>query len=84
MFAFFDGESISVALNANPEEPHDETTTEIALELEDVIAAYEEMSGRGVEFEVAPRPVMEQDGRTLQAAHFRDPDGHFWSITGWL
>lgn len=83
-FAFFNGESISVALNASPEEPHDETTTEIALEVDDVAAAYKDMSDRGIDFEVELRPVMEQDGRTLQAAHFRDPDGHVWSITDWV
>jgi hypothetical protein len=22
--------------------------------------------------------------RTLHATHFRDPDGHFWSVTGWV
>ncbi len=84
VFAFFDGGSISVALNANPDEPPDETTTEIALEVDDVAATHEAMSERGVPFEVELRPVMEQDGRTLHAAHFRDPDGHFWSITGWV
>jgi predicted lactoylglutathione lyase len=30
------------------------------------------------------RPVMEQDGRSLHAAHFSDPDGHTWSIAGWV
>ena len=83
-FAFFDGGSISVALNAKPDEPRDETTTEIVLEVDDVAATYEDMAGRGIDFEVGLRPVMEQEGRTLQAAHFRDPDGHFWSITGWV
>ena len=83
-FAFFDGGSISVALNANPDEPLDETSTEIALEVDDVELAYRTMAGRGIDFEVVLRPVVEQDGRTLQAAHFRDPDGHFWSITGWV
>lgn len=83
-FAFFDGGSISVALNASPSEPRDDTKTEIALEVDNVAATYEEMAGRGIDFEVELRPVMEQDGRTLQAAHFHDPDGHIWSITGWV
>ena len=83
-FAFFDGGSTSVALNANPNEPLDETTTEISLEVDNVSAAYADMAGRGVPFEVELRPVMEQEGRSLQAAHFRDPDGHLWSITGWV
>lgn len=83
-FAFFDGGSISVALNANPEQRLDDTLTEIALEVDDVAAAFTEMAGRGVDFEVELRPVMEQDGRSLYAAHFSDPDGHTWSITGWV
>jgi metallothiol transferase len=83
-FAFFDGGSISVALNANPGQPRDDTLTEIALEVDDVAAAFAEMSGRGVAFAVELRPVVEQDGRSLLAAHFSDPDGHTWSATGWV
>jgi lactoylglutathione lyase len=83
-FAFFDGESISIALNVNPDQPHDETLTEIVLEVDDLDATYREMAGRGIHFEVEPRAVMEQGGRALHAAHFHDPDGHTWSITGWV
>jgi len=82
-FAFFDGGSISIALNANPDQKRDNSLTEIALEVDDVAAAYDEMAGRGVGFEIELRPVMEQDGRSLLAAHFFDPDGHTWSVTGW-
>ncbi len=83
-FAFFDGGSISVALNAHPGQERDASLTEIALEVEDVAATHAEMSERGIEFEVELRPVMEQDGRALHATHFLDPDGHTWSITGWV
>lgn len=83
-FAFFDGGSITVTLNANPSEPADITNTEVVLEVDDVAATYREMSDRGVPFEVELRPVMEQEGRALHAAHFRDPDGHLWSVTGWV
>jgi catechol 2,3-dioxygenase-like lactoylglutathione lyase family enzyme len=83
-FAFFDGGSITVMLNASPSEPADITNTEVVLEVDDVAAAYREMSDRGIPFEVELRPVMEQEGRALHAAHFRDPDGHLWSVTGWV
>ncbi len=83
-FAFFDGGPINIALNANPDEPIDETATEVVLEVEDVDASYRAMSDRGVPFEIEPRPVMEQDGKALHAAHFRDPDGHLLSLTGWV
>ena len=83
-FVFFDGGSIQIALNANPDEPTDETTTELALEVDDVYSTAEEMKDRGIEFEVPLRPVTTAGDRTLHATHFRDPDGHFWSITGWV
>ncbi len=83
-FVFFDGGSIQIALNANSDEPTDETTTEVALEVEDVFSTVKEMADRGIEFEVPVRPVTTAGDRTLHAAHFRDPDGHFWSVTGWV
>lgn len=83
-FAFFDGGSISVALNSSPDQQRDESLTEIALEVDDVNEAFDELTERGVSFEVELRPVMEQDGKSLLAAHFFDPDGHAWSVTGWV
>ena len=83
-FVFFDGGSIQIALNANPNEPTDETTTEVTLEVDDVYSTANEMKDRGIEFEVPLRPVTTTGDRTLHATHFRDPDGHFWSVTGWV
>ncbi len=83
-FVFFYGGSIQIALNANPDEPTDETTTELVLEVDDVSSTVKEMEDRGVEFEVPLRPVTMAGDRTLHATHFRDPDGHFWSVTGWV
>jgi len=83
-FAFFDGGSIRVALNAKPDQQRDGSLTEIALEVDDVNEAFDELTDRGVSFEVELRPVMEQDGKSLLAAHFFDPDGHAWSVTGWV
>jgi catechol 2,3-dioxygenase-like lactoylglutathione lyase family enzyme len=58
--------------------------TEIVIEVEDVAGAHADMAKRGVPFEVEPRPVTDDGERTLLAAHFRDPDGHLASITGWV
>jgi catechol 2,3-dioxygenase-like lactoylglutathione lyase family enzyme len=82
-FSFFDAGSIRLALNVG-EPPDPSTTTEIVLEVDDIGRAYEEMAANGVLFEVAPRPVTSEEHRELHAAHFRDPDGHLWSLTGWI
>ena len=83
IFSFFDAGSIRLALNVgSPPEPS--TTTEIVLEVPDVLKSYRAMADRGVPFEIEPRAVTADAGRELHAAHFRDPDGHLWSITGWV
>lgn len=51
---------------------------ELVLGVESVNAAYERLSGRGVTFETTPH---ELDG-TNHVAHFRDPDGHLFSLYG--
>ena len=83
-FAFLEGGSIRIALNVRPDQPIDESLTKIVIEVDDVHAAHERMSQRGVRFEVRPREVMRDGDRSLHAAHFADPDGHLWSITGWI
>ncbi len=83
-FVFFDGGSIQIALNVNPDEPTDETSTELVLEVDDVSSTVKEMEDRGIEFEVPLRPVTTAGDRTRHATHFRDPAGHFWSVTGWV
>ena len=83
-FSFLDGGTIRVALNATGDARMDETGTEIVLEVDDVTGSYEAMLEAGVPFAVEPRPVMSTNDGELHAAHFRDPDGHVWSITGWV
>jgi catechol 2,3-dioxygenase-like lactoylglutathione lyase family enzyme len=83
LFAFLDAGSIHVALNIG-DPPDPSTTTEIVLEVDDVIEGYHRMADRGVPFEIEPRVVTADGARELHAAHFRDPDGHLWSITGWV
>jgi len=83
-FAFLDGGPIGLTLNQMPEVVPDESLTEIVLDFDDVRAAYDELRGRGVPFEVDLRPVTSDGTRQLLAAHFRDPDGHVASVTGWV
>ena len=58
--------------------------TEIVFEVEDVHSVISEMRERGVPFDVEPRAVTSDGERTLFASHFRDPDGHVASVTGWV
>lgn len=83
-FAFLDGGAIGLTLNQVEELPADQSLTEIVFEFEDVSGEYFDMSARGVPFEVDLRPVTSDGNRDLLAAHFRDPDGHLASVTGWV
>jgi catechol 2,3-dioxygenase-like lactoylglutathione lyase family enzyme len=83
-FAFFSMGNVSLMLNRPEVYEPQVSDTEIVLEVDDMMAAHTAMSGRGVPFEVEPRPVTTDGERTLLAAHFRDPDGHLASVTGWV
>jgi hypothetical protein len=83
-FAFLALGDVQLALNQPQTFQAQTSDTEIVIEVNDVREAYEKMSDRGVPFEVEPRPVTSDGRRTLLAAHFRDPDGHAASITGWV
>jgi catechol 2,3-dioxygenase-like lactoylglutathione lyase family enzyme len=83
-FAFFAIGDNQLTLN-QPLVFEDQTSdTEIVFEVEDVHSVISEMRGRGVPLEVEPRAVTSDGERTLFAAHFRDPDGHVASGTGWV
>lgn len=84
--AFFDVGGVHIALNRTEagDPAASASTTELVLEVDDPAAVYDEWRGAGVPFEVELRPVLEQEGRRLLAAHFRDPDGHLLSLTGWV
>jgi hypothetical protein len=82
-FAFLDGGSLQLMLNRSDGYRTD-SSTEIVLEVEDVLGSHAAMSDRGVPFEVDLRPVMSEGPRELLAAHFRDPDGNVASLTGWV
>lgn len=83
-FAFLDGGGAQLALNQVDDVPDDGSLTELVLQVEDVKASYDELAGRGVPFEVELRPVTTDGSHELWAAHFRDPDGHLASLTGWV
>ncbi len=83
-FVFLDGDGVQVALNQVDGTVEDESLTELVFELEDVVGAYNELAERGVPFEVELRPVTSDGELDLMAAHFRDPDGHYASVTGWV
>jgi catechol 2,3-dioxygenase-like lactoylglutathione lyase family enzyme len=84
-FAFLDAGAATLALNAAAGgDPHAvDSMTEIVLEVDDPRSAFDAWKGAGVGFLTELRPVIEQDGRSLLAAHARDPDGHLFSLTGW-
>ncbi len=85
-FAFFDLGAVHLALNRvdGGDAAAASSTTELALEVDDPVATHRAWAEAGIEFAIDLRPVMEQDGRRLMAAHFRDPDGHLLSLTGWV
>lgn len=83
-FSFFDGGGVDLVLNRDGDPAAVSSTTEVVLEVDDVMAAHLALTRRGVSFRVAPRPVTEDADRQLLAADFRDPDGHLLSITGWV
>jgi catechol 2,3-dioxygenase-like lactoylglutathione lyase family enzyme len=83
-FVFLDSGRTQLVLNHVDEVGEGESLTELVIEVDDVGATYTEMLARGVPFEVAPRIVSGDGARELWAAHFRDPDGHLASITGWV
>jgi catechol 2,3-dioxygenase-like lactoylglutathione lyase family enzyme len=79
-FAFFDGGGVTLCLRGAPAlgAPVDDGRTELVFTVDDIDAAYESLTSRGVQFRVTPRIVT---GDQL-AADFRDPDGHVLSIFG--
>ncbi len=83
-FAFLDAGSIQLALNGIEGTVDDQSSTEIVFEVDDIHAAYAELLGRGVPFEIEPRVVSGDGSRNLLAAHFHDLDGHAASISGWV
>ncbi len=83
-FSFLAIGDVQLALNVPAEFEPQVSDTELVLEVDDLAADHERMSAAGVHFEVEPRAVTSNGDRTLLATHFRDPDGHLVSLTGWV
>jgi Glyoxalase/Bleomycin resistance protein/Dioxygenase superfamily len=85
-YSFLDGGGgVSLTIAALDREVDDDSWTEIVIFSEAVESDFAAMQERGVPFE-SPLggPIMSRDGRDLVAAHFRDPDGHYGRLTGWI
>lgn len=84
-FTFLEAGSCRVALNRREggDEAARHSLTEMVIEAAEPRVLYDEWHGAGVPFEVGLRPVAEGEAGTLLAAHFRDPDGHLVSLSGW-
>ena len=82
-FAFLDAGGMTLALRET-----DNTVVkcgcEYSFQVEDINAAYQELSAKGVHFSQKPRMVTGDAKRQLFATDFRDPDGHILSINGWV
>ena len=83
-FTFLDAGEVQLVLNHVGRSVTDESMTEVVLTVEDVRASFDELSRRGVPFEVELRAITSDGERDLVGAHFRDPDGHYGSLTGWV
>ncbi len=83
-FTFLDGGGTPLILSHIDAEVNDESLTEVVFESDQVRSEYDEMAERGVPFELELRPITTDGKRELFGAHFRDPDGHYGSLTGWV
>lgn len=83
-FTFLDGGGTSLILSHIDRPIEDESLTEVVFESDDVRAEFAAMAERGVSFEVELRLINSDEKRDLLGAHFRDPDGHYGSLTGWV
>ena len=83
-YAFLDGGPISIVLSAIDSPVTDESLTEVVFRSEQVRETFQAMAERGVPWEGELRTIMSDSGRDLVGAHFRDPDGHYGTLTGWV
>ena len=83
-FAFFTVGESQLVLNQPAIYEPQVSDTEIVFEVADIGETFVGMKEAGVPFEVDPRPVTSDGERNLLATHFRDPDGHLASLTGWV
>src|SRR5215467_13956135 len=88
-FAVFGGDGMTLMLQQVERKSSGPSTglsalTEVVLESADVMRTYQEMKARGVAFLREPFAATTDGSRVLYSATFKDPDGHFLSVTGWV
>ena len=83
-FTFLNGGDVQLILSHVDSDATDESLTEVVFGSDDVRGTFAETAERGVPFELELRPITSDGDRQLLGAHFRDPDGHYGSLTGWV
>lgn len=84
-YTFLETGPVTIVLSSVDSPLTDESLTEIVFASDDVRRDYQAMVERGVPFEgdLGP-PIMSNEGRDLIGASFRDPNGHYGTLTGWV
>jgi methylmalonyl-CoA/ethylmalonyl-CoA epimerase len=65
---------------SQPEGPETAGNSILYYGVEDVEAAYDELSGKGVAFEEPPRKIAELDGKAIHLAVCRDSEGNLLGL----
>lgn len=80
-FVFFDAGGATICLSGEKRPPNDEpldVPVELVLSVQSVADAHARLRTRGVLFASDPHEI----GGGMHVAHFRDPDGHLFSLYG--
>lgn len=80
-FVFFDAGGATICLSGEKRPPGDEPLdlpVELVLSVQSVAGAHSGLRARGVRFTSEPHEI----GGGMHVAHFRDPDGHLFSLYG--
>ena len=80
-FVFFDASGATICLSGEKRPPNDEpldVPVELVLSVQSVANAHTRLRARGVRFTSEPHEI----GGGMHVAHFRDPDGHLFSLYG--
>ncbi len=77
------GNTRVVLSEAHDSSPGDRRHVHLNLEVDDVDAAYADLTAKGVRFTHGPHPTSRGERLELWSAEFRDPDGHRIAISQW-
>lgn len=78
--AFFDCAGVRLMLSAPEEGAPPQSGAVLYFKVDDAVAAFESLRGRGVEFDDEPHVVARMDSYDLWMAFFRDPSGNLIGI----